>query len=262
MLGGKYGFMFDGKISCPAVFESIKRISDGYFALATYPYYMYRNKVTVIDSHGHDLNVALYGSVRQDGDIFSGQAVSGKKVYWDGIGRTYYDRLPEFERVGNLDMIRVGMNQYKLRRPSPLMPYMVTKKDIFYNDKLTVINDIIILNDENGTVLKPFLYFGNKMQIKTRKDGKHAYRWVTLSKGLTDEYTTDMYFDGSVHPYWKNARMINAATGKMEYMSPAWVEKEERRTAFRELRRKLDRNGDSWSISEDMIQAQIKRRKR
>ena len=260
MQGGKYGVMYDGDITCPAEFEHIKRISDGYFALATYPYLMHRNKVTVIDLQGRDQKVALYGTVRQEGDLFSGMSAAGKTVYWDGKGRTYYDSHPEFERVGNLDMIRVGKGQYKLRRPSPLMPYVVSKKDIFYNDKLTVINDIIILNDENHTILKPVRYFGYKMQVEARRNRSSVFRWVTLAEGLTDEYTTSVFFDGSRSPYWKDARMTNAATGKMEYLSPEWVEKEERRKAFEELRSELSANKSTWVINDEMIQSHIKRK--
>ena len=247
MQGGKYGVMYDGNITCPAVFEHIRRISDGYFALATYPYHIYENKVTVIDLQGHDLNMSLYGKVRQEGDLFYGRSSSGKMVYWDGKGMTYYDTLPEFERVGNLDMTRVGTGQYTLRRPSPLMPHAVSKKDIFYNDKLTVIGDIIILNDGKSTVLKPKWYFGYKVQVDARKDGKRLYRWVTLSEGLTDEYST--YFsNGSSRPYWEDAKMINAATGKMEYLSPEWVRQQRWRKAFEGLRGKLSQERNSWSF--------------
>ena len=244
MQGGKYGVMYDGDITCPAEFEHIRRISDGYFALATYPYYMYRNKVTVIDLQGRDQRVAFYGNVRQEGDLFCGRSSSGKIQYWDGKGRAYYDSPPEFERVGNLDMVKVGKGQYKLRRPSPLMPYMVKKRDIFYNDKLTVINDIIILNDGNSTVLKPQWYFGYKMQIAARKDGRKIFRWVTLADGLTDEYSTSI-IGGSSRPFWKDAKMTNAATGKLEYLSPEWVENEIRKQAFDELRSELSKKRSS-----------------
>ncbi|MBO7069491.1 MAG: DEAD/DEAH box helicase [Bacteroidaceae bacterium] len=259
MLGGKYGVMFDGNITCPAEFEHIRRLPGGYFALATYPYSTYRNKVTVIDLKGRDQKVAFYGTVRQEGDLFYGRSDSGKMLYWDGKGRTYYDTLPEFERVGNLDMIRVGKGQYRLRRPSPLMPYVVSKKDIFYNDKLTVIRDIIILNDENRTVLKPVRYFGHKMQVESRKDKLSVFRWVTLAEGLTDDYTTNVYFDGSRSPYWKDARMMNAATGKMEYLSPEWVEREGRRKAFEKLRSELARKNSNWVITDKMLQSYISR---
>ena len=259
MLGGKYGVMYDGDITCPAEFEHIRRISDGYFALATYPYYMYKNKVTVIDMLGRDQRVTFYGNVKQEGDLFYGKSSSGKMQYWDGKGRAYYDYHPEFERVGNLDMVRVGKGQYKLRRPSPLLPQMVRKKEIFYNDKLTVINDIIILNDENHTVLKPQWYFGDKMLIDARKDKLKVYRWVTLSEGLTDEYTTCMY-DGSRRPFWKDARMTNAASGKLEYLSPEWVEREERKQAFNELRSKLSENKSNWMVTDKMVHSYINRK--
>jgi hypothetical protein len=262
MLGGKYGVMCDGNITCPAEFEHIRRISGGYFALATYPYFMYRNRVTVIDLQGRDQKVAFYGKVSQDGDLFYGRSASGKMMYWDGKGRTYYDTPPKFERVGNLDMIRVGDGQYRLRKPSPLMPYMVSKKDVFYNDKLTVIKDIIILNDENHTVLKPVRYFGNRMQVEARKDRVRVFRWVTLSEGLTDEYTTSLYFDGSRQPFWKDARMRNAATGKMEYLSPEWVRNDEKRRAFEDLRRQLSRRKTNWVINGEMVQSYMDRKKR
>ena len=258
MQGGKYGIMYDGDITCPAEFEHIKRISDGYYALATYPYNIYRNKVTVIDLHGRNQNVALYGKVTQEGDLFYGKSASGKMVYWDGKGWTYYESVPKFERVGNLDMIRVGGGKYMLRRQSSLLPYAVSKKEIFYNDKLTVIGDIIILNDGNSTVLKPQWYFGHKMQIDARKDGKKLYRWVTLSEGLTDEYSTDIS-NGSHYPYWGDAKMINAASGKMEYLNPDWVKQQRWRKAFEELRSQLSQKSNSRIITEEMIQAYLDR---
>lgn len=258
MQGGKYGIMYDGDITCPAEFEHIKRISDGYYALATYPYNIYRNKVTVIDLHGRNQNMALYGKVTQEGDLFYGKSASGKMVYWDGKGWTYYESVPKFERVGNLDMIRVGGGKYMLRRQSSLLPYAVSKKDIFYNDKLTVIGDIIILNDGNSTVLKPQWYFGHKMQIDARKDGKKLDRWVTLSEGLTDEYSTDIS-NGSHYPYWGDAKMINAASGKMEYLNPDWVKQQRWRKAFEELRSQLSQKSNSRIITEEMIQAYLDR---
>ena len=255
MQGGKYGIMYGGDITCPAEFEHIERISDGYYALATYPYNIYRNKVTVIDLQGRNQNVALYGKVTQEGDLFYGRSASGKMVYWDGKGWTYYDTLPEFERVGNLDMIRVDGGKYMLRRPSALLPYAVSKKDIFYNDKLTIIGDIIILNDGNSTVLKPQWYFGHRMQIDARKDGKKLYRWVTLSEGLTDEYSTNIS-NGSCRPYWGDAKMINAATGRLEYLSPEWVKQQKWRKAFEELRSQMPQERNSWTININKSQKQ------
>lgn len=213
----------------------------------------------MIDLHGSDQRAALYGTVKQDGDLFYGKSASGEMVYWDGKGRTYYDTPPKFERIGNLDMVRVGQGMYKLRRPSLLMPYTVRKDEIFYNDKLTVINDIIILNDGNSTVLKLQWYFGHKVQIVTRKDGRKLYRWVSLAEGLTDEYTTSV-ISGSCRPYWTDAKMINAATGRMEYLSPEWVKQQRWRKAFEELRSQVSQKRNNWYISKEMEQAYLDRR--
>ena len=43
----------------------------------------------MIDLHGSDQRAALYGTVKQDGDLFYGKSASGEMVYWDGKGRTY-----------------------------------------------------------------------------------------------------------------------------------------------------------------------------
>ena len=139
------------------------------------------------------------------------------------------------------------------------MPYAVSKKEIFYNDKLTVINDIIILNDENHTILKPVRYFGHKMLVEARRDKSSVFRWVTLSRGLTDEYTISVHFDGSRSPFWKDAMMTNAASGKMEYLSPEWVEKEEWQKAFEDLRSQLSQKRNSWTITEEMVSSHLER---
>lgn len=213
----------------------------------------------MIDLHGSEQRAALYGTVKQDGDLFYGKSASGEMVYWDGKGRTYYDTPPKFERIGNIDMVGVGQGLYKLRRPSPLMPYTVSKDEIFYNDKLTLINDIIILNDGNSTVLKPQWYFGHKVQIVARKDGRKLYWWVSLAEGLTDEYTTSV-IGGSCRPYWKDAKMINFATGRMEYLSQEWVKQQRWRKAFEELRSQVLQKRNNWYISKEMEQAYLDRR--
>ena len=94
------------------------------------------------------------------------------------------------------------------------------------------------------------------MLINARKDGKKLYRWVTLSEGLTDEYTTNI-FNGYCRPYWEDAKMINAATGKMEYLSPEWVRQQKWRKAFEELRSQLSQERNSWTISQEMVQSHL-----
>ena len=265
MQGGKYGVMYDGDITCPAVFEHIERISDGYYALATYPYNIYRNKyniyrnkVTVIDLQGRDQRAALYGTVKQDGDLFYGKSASGEMVYWDGKGRTYYDTPPKFERIGNLDMVRVGQGQYKLRRPSSLMPYTVSKKrhllqrqaDRHWRHRHPERRELH--RSEAPMVLWP------QDANRCPEGWAKTIPWVTLSEGLTDEYSAD-FSNGSCRPCWEDAKMINAATGKMEYLNPDWMKQQKWRKAFEELRSQLSQKSNSRTITEEMIQAYLDR---
>ena len=93
-----------------------------------------------------------------------------------------------------------------------------------------------------------------------RKDGRKQYRWVSLAEGLTDEYTTSI-IGGSCRPYWEDAKMINAATGRMEYLSPEWVKQQRRRKAFEEVRSQVSQKRNNWDISQEMVQAYLDRRK-
>jgi hypothetical protein len=221
---GRYGIMADGKVTCPAEFRKVRMLKEGYFALGTYPYPAERNKTTVIDRRGRNLEARLYGDVMQAGDMFMAETQSGKAVVWDGKGRRYYDHLPEFERVGNVDMVKEG-DMYTLRRPSPLLPTPVAKQEVFYNDKLMIIRDVVILNNEYSTVLKPVYYFGYKMLVEEIYHSRRRYRWLTLKDGLTNQYTNDVYWDSREDPYWKDAQLTNAATGRLQYLNPNFGKK-------------------------------------
>ena len=68
--GGKFGVVRDGMVTCAPEFEHIRRVRDGqFFAIATYPYAVFRNRTTVISLGGIDQRVALYGKVAVNGDV-------------------------------------------------------------------------------------------------------------------------------------------------------------------------------------------------
>ena len=52
---------------------------------------------------------------------------------------------------------------------------------------------------------------------------------------------------------------MNAASGKMEYLSPEWVEKEEWQKAFEDLRSQLSQKRNSWTITEEMVRSHLER---
>ena len=84
---------------------------------------------------------------------------------------------------------------------------------------------------------------------------------MSLAEGLIDVYTTSEIGD-SCRLYWKDAKMINAATGRMEYLSPEWVKQQRWRKAFEEVRSQVSQKRNNWDISKEMEQAYLDRRKR
>ena len=58
---GKFGILNDGKVVCAPEFEKIKRLEAPYFAMGIYPYYVYKNRVDIIDDQGHVMKPGLYG---------------------------------------------------------------------------------------------------------------------------------------------------------------------------------------------------------
>nr|MCR5241042.1 hypothetical protein [Prevotella sp.] len=56
-----------------------------------------------------------YGKVTPHGDVFEGKTINGQQTFWDGVGLRYYNTLPEFVRIGGVEMVcRNG--KYLLRR--------------------------------------------------------------------------------------------------------------------------------------------------
>ena len=84
---------------------------------------------------------------------------------------------------------------------------------------------------------------------------------MSLAEGLIDVYTTSEIGD-SCRLYWKDAKMINAATGRMEYLSLEWVKQQRWRKAFEELRSQVSQKRNNWDISKEMEQTYLDRRKR
>ena len=73
---------------------------------------------------------------------------------------------------------------------------------------------------------------------------------------ITDEYTTSV-IGGSCRLYWEDAKMINAATGRMEYLSQECVKQQRWRKAFEELHSQVSQKRNNWDISQEMVQAYL-----
>ena len=147
MREGKYGVMMDGKVTCPAEFEHIKWLAAPYFVMGLYPYYIYKNKVTVIDQKGRDLKPGLYGKVKQEGDIFVGERLDGKTAYWDAKGGRMYDMMPQFERIDRFEVAKAGREMF-LRKSMKGWERPFSRENVYLGDHLTILGNVLIVEND------------------------------------------------------------------------------------------------------------------
>jgi len=147
MRQGKYGVMMDGRVTCPAEFEHIKWLAAPYFVMGMYPYYIYKNKVTVIDQKGRDLKPGLYGKVKQEGDIFVGARLDGKTVYWDAKGGRMYDMMPQFERIDRFEVAKAGREMF-LRKSMKGLERPFSQENVYLGDHLTILGNVLIVEND------------------------------------------------------------------------------------------------------------------
>ena len=203
VLGGKYGVMVDGRVTCPAEFEHIQRLEAPYFALGVYPYYLYKNKTTVIDQQGRDMKAALYGRVERDGDFFCGETLAGDRQYWDAVGRRYYRRKPEVERMGRFEMVKTG-SEYMLRQQSQKLNFPFRKEEVLVGQNLTIIRDMVIVRRDLNVVYKVFGYGYDTLWVESR-NGCDRYQSMSNDGCLSGGYNKV--------PGWATAKPNLAALG-------------------------------------------------
>ena len=216
MKGGKYGVMVDGRETCRAEYEHISRLRDGkYFALATYPYAVYKGKTTVISLAGLDMRASLYGKVKSHGDVIEGQTISGQRTYWDGRGQRYYSTLPEFEQVGGVDMVRSG-GKYMLRQLTSHQREPVSKEDIWYNREILWMKNVIVFK-KTGEVM-PIAAYGMECFFVTCDDLKRGrYLKVGIDGKVSDEFISYLgWHRTEAMPHWGGAQLVHASSGRME----------------------------------------------
>ena len=174
MKGGRYGILNDGRVTCAAEFEHIQRIKNGgFFAIATYPYAVFKGKTTIISLTGMDLRATLYGKVTPHGDVFEGETIAGKQTFWDSVGQQYYSTPPEFEDVGGIEMVRRN-GKYMPRRRTMYLREPVAREDIWYNRYVLWMKGIIILK-ETGQVFPIKAYGDDCFFVESNDYSKGQY---------------------------------------------------------------------------------------
>ncbi|MBQ7684536.1 MAG: hypothetical protein IJT48_08610, partial [Bacteroidaceae bacterium] len=216
--GGKYGVMKDGVVTCRPEFVHISRLKKSrYYAIATYPYAVYKGKSTVIGLSGEDLRVALYGRVTPRGELMEGEDATGHRTFWDGVGGQYFTIMPDFEDVGGVQMVCLN-GKYLPRQGGHLLKGPVERKDIWYNDNILWMDRVVIVK-KTGEVYLVAAF------------GEHCF-YVKSGMGYQDG-VLKVRFDGDIVSMssfnyrwemrqeekkgWRWNRLVRASTGQMEY---------------------------------------------
>ena len=143
---GRYGILKDGEVSCPAVFVKMRRAESPYFAVATYPFEVYKNRKTVIGEDGRDMDLRIYGKVEQREEYMVYDDEKGHQVWWDGKGGRNYSHRPGFEQIGSFDVVKEG-SQYMLRKSNPLTDFKFNKEEVLVGPVFSIFKNVLVFND-------------------------------------------------------------------------------------------------------------------
>ena len=163
---GMYGIMKDGHAVCKAVFAKVERLQPPYFVLATYPFEVYGGRKTIINDAGRDLNARLYGKVVQDGDLFVGTNVDGRRVWFDGNGGREYERKPAYEQLGDFDILETG-GGYMLRKAIPMLNFVFGRNEVLLGSHYSIFKNVLLLGNQNGKPYKVLGYDGCNVVVAT-----------------------------------------------------------------------------------------------
>ena len=208
--GGRYGVLNDGKVTCQAEFEHIKRIKDSdFFAIATYPYAVFKGKTTIINLAGMDLRAALYGKVTQHGAIFEGESITGQRTFWDSVGMHYYSCRPEFETIGGVEMVKQGGKYLPRQRPEQVRE-AVGKEHIWYNRHIVWMKNVVVVK-KTGKVYQVKAYGPECFFVASNDYSKGPLIRIDLDGRC--EYTSPLDWDDSTmtdRPDWGQVSLMRA----------------------------------------------------
>ena len=203
---GLYGVMRNGKVTCPARFKRVERLRDdcGFFALGVY---VRRNGqglgeleevTTVIDRHGRDLKVTLYGTVGWRDGYFYGEQVGGGYVRsnsWDPVGGSYYDGDPCFMRLAGVE---VGFAKehgstvrpcLKLRVCTGRVSPRFNVGEVFYNRSVIIARDYLVVKRDKNHAYRVRGYLEDSVLVESEEtagyqqvmlDGRYGRLFVRL----------------------------------------------------------------------------------
>ena len=221
MQNGLYGIAQDGRVIHQPLFKSVRRADDGYFAYCTYPYLVYKNRMTIIDKDGRDLCLTMYGNLEWEGEsILKGHDINGGTLYWDKVYGKYYREKPEFVTLAGIEMARLEAGYVLRKYPDLIEP--TKKRDIYYNKKIVWMNDWLISKDvtPTGTDYCPrrILSYGNdKFYVRTESRDLPSVTIIDTNGIFVGRRWTVPNKDDHRIPIWSRTLLTNAYTGKVGF---------------------------------------------
>lgn len=221
MQNGLYGIAQDGRTIHQPLFQNVKRADDDYFAYCTYPYLVYKSRVTIIDQDGRDLRLSMYGNLEWEGEnILKGLDINGEPLYWDKRYNTYYHEKPEFVNLAGIEMTRLKAGYVLRKYPELIKP---TKKwDIYYNQKIIWMNDWLIskhgiTNDADYSPRRILSYGYNYFYVRTESKDLPGVTIIDTIGNFVDRRWTVPNEDYHRAPLWSRTLLINAYTGEVGF---------------------------------------------
>ena len=188
--GGRYGVMLDGRVICPAELERVRRLEAPYFMLGIFPYYLYKEKVLVIDCNGRTLKPGLYGNVRQEDDVFVGKDQRGLTAYWDAKGGRTYAAMPSFVHVRGIEMARVGKQLY-LRQNIAGTEKSFQQHDVYENEHFTIVGPWLVFQNRQRKFYRICGY--DKYAVYIEGSDLPEYRYSIVSRyGVVQRYVNTL----------------------------------------------------------------------
>ena len=225
MKGGRYGILNDGRVTCAAEFEHIRRIKNGgFFAIATYPYNVFKGKTTIISLTGMDLRASLYGKVTPHGEVFEGETIAGQQTFWDSVGQQYYSTQPVFEEIGGVEMVRRN-GRYLPRKRTMYLREPVAKEDIWYNRHVLWMKGVVIVK-ETGQVFPIKAYGDDSFFVESNDYSKGQFMRIGLDGTIVYTHLlTPTWSDVYLVPTWGRAQLVRASSGQLEFMDKDYEQK-------------------------------------
>ena len=221
MQNGLYGIAQDGRIIHQPLFQHVKRADDGYFAYCTYPYLVYKSRVTIIDKDGRDLRLTMFGNLEwENKTILKGLDINGEPLYWDKRYNTYYHEKPEFVNLAGIEMTRLKAGYVLRKYPDLVKP--TKKRDIYYNQKIIWMNDWLISKhgisvDADYSPRRILSYGYNSFYVRTESRDLPGVTIIDTIGNFVDRRWTVPNEDNHRTPLWSRTQLINAYTGEVGF---------------------------------------------